>query len=320
MVWGCQCFALIPDEIHVKGGFKHFEAVFVGYEENQIGWKVQDLQGKYHFSQNVIFNENVQGHLSCCSLPSPSSPPHIPSPSSPHPQHNQLLTEHGQQFADAIHLWDEDLAQWKALCLGGVSHLTLEPHPQQSLAAVEDFIALLTLGDFPIKTESLADKEQGILLEQHVCSPSPIPCTSQRWPISINLQTTCMMQTAILTSRYGRKWCHVNTLVFKNMAYSNPWSWCYLYLCLALGVDYSPVWPSGPFHFHRWWYCLGCTCSHSTSGDNVVMGIHGYGYGFWISIPVQHCTPNHRFMGIQSTILKWVLPCLQWLYTWCKSI
>ena len=63
-VWGCQCFPAIPPELHTKGGPRRYEAIFVGYEENRIGWRVRDLSGKYHFSRDVIFNESVPGHLS----------------------------------------------------------------------------------------------------------------------------------------------------------------------------------------------------------------------------------------------------------------
>ena len=39
-IWGCQCFVAIPPELHTKGGPRHFEATFVGYEDNQLGWHV----------------------------------------------------------------------------------------------------------------------------------------------------------------------------------------------------------------------------------------------------------------------------------------
>ena len=39
-VWGCQCFDHVPVELHTKGGLHHFEAIFVGYEEDRIGWQV----------------------------------------------------------------------------------------------------------------------------------------------------------------------------------------------------------------------------------------------------------------------------------------
>jgi hypothetical protein len=48
----------VPAELHTKGGPCHFEAVFVGYKENHIGWHVRDLAGKYHFSYDVISNES----------------------------------------------------------------------------------------------------------------------------------------------------------------------------------------------------------------------------------------------------------------------
>jgi hypothetical protein len=63
-VWGCQCFPAIPPELRTKGGPRRYEAIFVGYEENRIGWRVRDLAGKYHFSRDVVFNETTPGHLS----------------------------------------------------------------------------------------------------------------------------------------------------------------------------------------------------------------------------------------------------------------
>jgi hypothetical protein len=62
-VWGCQCFVAIPGELREKAGFKHFEGIFVGYEENRKGWRVWDLKGKYHFSWDVIFNEDLSRRL-----------------------------------------------------------------------------------------------------------------------------------------------------------------------------------------------------------------------------------------------------------------
>ena len=63
-IWGCQCFPAIPPELRTKAGPCRYEAIFVGYEENRIGWRVHDLAGKYHFSRDVVFNENTPGHLS----------------------------------------------------------------------------------------------------------------------------------------------------------------------------------------------------------------------------------------------------------------
>lgn len=37
-VWGCQCFPAIPPELRTKGGPRRYEAIFVGYEDNRIGW------------------------------------------------------------------------------------------------------------------------------------------------------------------------------------------------------------------------------------------------------------------------------------------
>jgi hypothetical protein len=62
-VWGCQCFATIPPELRAKAGPRRFEAIFIGYEENRIGWMVRDLHGRVHFSRDVIFNEDLSGRL-----------------------------------------------------------------------------------------------------------------------------------------------------------------------------------------------------------------------------------------------------------------
>ena len=56
-IWGCDCYVAIPDEIRGKAGAKRFRAIFVGYEERRVGWRVRDLKGKYSFSNDVIFNE-----------------------------------------------------------------------------------------------------------------------------------------------------------------------------------------------------------------------------------------------------------------------
>ena len=50
----CQCFVAVLDELRPKAGFKHFEAIFVGYEEARVGWHVRDLKGIFFFSRDVI--------------------------------------------------------------------------------------------------------------------------------------------------------------------------------------------------------------------------------------------------------------------------
>ena len=62
-VWGCECYVAVPDEIRGKAGPKRFKAIFVGYEEHRLGWRVRDLSGKYSFSNDVIFNENISARL-----------------------------------------------------------------------------------------------------------------------------------------------------------------------------------------------------------------------------------------------------------------
>ena len=62
-IWGCNCYIAVPDEPRAKAGSKRFWAIFVGYEEHRIGWRVHDLKGKYSFSNDIIFNESSSGHL-----------------------------------------------------------------------------------------------------------------------------------------------------------------------------------------------------------------------------------------------------------------
>ena len=113
-VWGCQCFPAIPPELRTKAGPRRYEAIFVGYEDNRIGWRVCDLAGKYHFSRDVVFNENTPGHLSPTRgavidpalLPPPSLipdstiPQHLNSPTAPHTTPNPLPSP---TLADVIH-------------------------------------------------------------------------------------------------------------------------------------------------------------------------------------------------------------------------
>ena len=114
-IWGCQCFPSIPPELRTKVGPRQYEAVFMGYEENQIGWHVCDLAGKYHFSRDVVFNENVPGHLSPnrglplneALLPPPSLLPHPihehHSPLSSSPPHTTPKSLPSLAIDDVLH-------------------------------------------------------------------------------------------------------------------------------------------------------------------------------------------------------------------------
>jgi hypothetical protein len=136
-VWGCQCFVTIAPELRTKGGPRRFEAIFVGYEENRLGWRVRDLKGAYHFSRDIIFNESVPGRLST------SSPSTIGSPSVtsdlPHGRatRTRTRTAAGQTFADAIQARDLALAirRAKAPTHGGALYVI-------SLSAILDFSSL----------------------------------------------------------------------------------------------------------------------------------------------------------------------------------
>ena len=164
-VWGCQCFVLIPPELRTKGGPRRYEAIFVGYDENRIGWYVRDLKGAFHFSRDIIFNESTPGRLSgrLSSQSSSSSPsPHSSPPISPttlpiaRPIRTRALTPAGQAFADAIA--DRDarrLVRASTSSDGGAQ----EPSAL-SLATILDFASLNAYDSFPghIPTWSLASE------------------------------------------------------------------------------------------------------------------------------------------------------------------
>ena len=105
-IWGCDCYVAVPDELRAKAGFKRFRAIFVGYEEHRIGWRVRDLQGKYSFSNDIIFNENSSGRL---GVPRPLSAHPDPSASSTStPRHvrdqPRVRTTLGQAFDEVLRL------------------------------------------------------------------------------------------------------------------------------------------------------------------------------------------------------------------------
>ena len=50
------------------------ECIFIGYDEHHIGWRIRDLKGGYHFSQDIIFNEWLNARLGV-----PQSPPSTPA-------------------------------------------------------------------------------------------------------------------------------------------------------------------------------------------------------------------------------------------------
>ena len=103
-VWGCDCYVAIPNEVRGKAAPKRFKAIFVGYEEHRIGWRVRDLAGKYSFSNDVIFNENLPARLGVPrSLPSITPNSTISSPR-PLPERSRIRTAAGQAYDDVMEL------------------------------------------------------------------------------------------------------------------------------------------------------------------------------------------------------------------------
>lgn len=91
-----MCYVHIPAEKCIKGGPRRFEAIFVGYEEDRLGWLVRDKQGKPFFLRDVIFDELKPGHLSSRRKDNPptagvSEPRVLHSNTAAQPtQHNQV--------------------------------------------------------------------------------------------------------------------------------------------------------------------------------------------------------------------------------------
>ena len=104
-VWGCDCYVAVPDEIRGKAGPKRFRAIFVGYEEHRLGWRVRDLSGKYSFSNDVVFNENLPARLGVPRpLPSTSLLPDNPLASTSRPLRDRprIRTAVGQAYDDVM--------------------------------------------------------------------------------------------------------------------------------------------------------------------------------------------------------------------------
>jgi len=165
-VWGCQCFVAIPPELRTKGGPRRYEAIFVGYEDNRVGWRVRDLKGAYHFSRDVIFNESVPGRLSSSTSPSLST-----LSSSDRPTRIRTLTPAGQAFADAIQARDVVLATRRSK--QSVSGGALSP---VSLTAVLDFVSLAAYDSLPdpLPTWSLDSHPSPLFTAYGFLTRSPI--------------------------------------------------------------------------------------------------------------------------------------------------
>jgi hypothetical protein len=103
-VWGCDCYVAVPDELRAKAGSKRFRAIFVGYEEHRTGWRVRDLHGKYSFSNDIIFNENLSGRLGVPRSLSPSTNPSVPTSPRPAREQSRIRTTVGQEYDEVLRL------------------------------------------------------------------------------------------------------------------------------------------------------------------------------------------------------------------------
>jgi hypothetical protein len=127
-VWGCDCYVAVPDELRGKAGPKRFRAIFVGYEEHRVGWRVRDLSGKYSFSNDVIFNESLSARL---GVPRPRLPPFSDAalPASSTSRHvrarPRIRTAVGQSYDDLLELKrarNAERQRLRSLKVVGVEH------------------------------------------------------------------------------------------------------------------------------------------------------------------------------------------------------
>lgn len=194
-VWGCDCYVAVPNETRGKAGPKRFRAIFVGYEEHRIGWRVRDLVGKYSFSNDVVFNENLPARL---GVPR-SLAPIIPDTTVTSPSHRRvgdrprICTAMGQAYDEVLelkHFRNEerrrrllsgrvevanggaevvdalyggvDVGASNSVALGFAGEVSdLSP----SVDVIESFISFLDSSSFPdqIPTESLTEVESTII-------------------------------------------------------------------------------------------------------------------------------------------------------------
>jgi len=159
--WGCQCYAIIPPEKWTKGGPRCFEAIFVGYKEGHVGWRIRDMHGKYSFSRNVIFNKDVRGRLKRPRVSRSSAIPDAVDAHEPRPRRLLNPMERGQLWSDEVLARNARLQQLHTLrngasstvsggdstVSGGASDASGDDllHPQQSLIAVNDFVSFSSL-------------------------------------------------------------------------------------------------------------------------------------------------------------------------------
>jgi hypothetical protein len=192
-VWGCQCFPIIPPEQRTKGGPRRYEAIFVGYEENRIGWRVRDLRGKYFFSRDVIFNESVPGHLSprrgipvdFASLPpsstipdndpttSPSLPPDLKPHASITPLYHPTLSDTIRNRDIIVDACNQRITRTTSNSL---------PKPQHHYNDIHTITSFISLNDTPspnIYPHSFDHTNHHDLFTSSFLS-SPLPCFRPR--------------------------------------------------------------------------------------------------------------------------------------------
>lgn len=113
-VWASQAFILDPAEIRLKGGPMRYEGIFICYEENRKGWGCVDLNRKYRFTNDMIFNESAKGNLGRKRWALPVAAPQLPpsaSDSTEIPPRRSERLQHQSQLREQMKLKRDKLLQ-----------------------------------------------------------------------------------------------------------------------------------------------------------------------------------------------------------------
>ena len=186
--------------MRTKAGPRRFEAIFIGYKENHIGWMVRDLHGRVHFSRDVIFNEDLSGRLGVPRSVSPRVRTASVS-SNDRPVCTRIQTVAGRDYDTALKLKRAralERATAKAMSAssishGGVSSMSVVAQCEDiSHDTLMDLVSYLATSAFPdpIETDFLLSCEPDIIrthcLSAHSRLFSSTSSDLSKEPISYN--------------------------------------------------------------------------------------------------------------------------------------
>ena len=166
-VWGCHVYPLDPTETWGKGENMRYKAIFVRYEENRVGWGCVDLNGKYRFTNDVVFDELAKGRLGNKRKGS-VVPVTVPADSAPsslcRSNRVPIPTPKGAQYRDEIQQKQDKVLQLR----------TSDPSKSDPLPPPVDFVADYAALAYAEGVLSEFVDEDPTLADVEACAPSPI--------------------------------------------------------------------------------------------------------------------------------------------------